>query len=271
MTTYIPQKILPTIGASFQQLWQERQFLFHLAFIPSILASVVEVVINQFFKNQTYLVLGSVALSQWIFGISFWVGWTLFLHGKFQRTTPIIKIITQFRIQWRFIWRFLTFALIFTFIIAILLTIGNLFEQYILQKIPNWNSADYKPLFLTLPILLTTPFFFVALVDFILNNKFQPLMLIKNAYASYGKIFITQWLLAFIFFITIAAATFLIFAIGQIILQLLQVNNAEVISSVVSSSLSLSFLVSFLLHILTYGISSCQYFVAYQYWKNFKL
>ena len=254
--------IISSLREGFIVSWQERHFVFNLALLPVLLIGLLDTVVFRVpaWGSDHNLSIFISALSQWLISAPFVAGWILFLHGNITRKQSILHVLKKINILWRFIWRSAAFALILS------LTYGAVTALLLLiQKTIFPTATDAHTMFILLiPLLFVSPFFFLSLVDFTLNKRFQPLTLLQHSILSYGKIFSTLWLLAFIFLGVVSGLSIFL----SMFLGVFEVDNPAVLEQIISGSMALSFALSILSNMFFFWFATCAYNISYRYWQN---
>ncbi|MGI9461768.1 MAG: hypothetical protein ACR2NY_04255 [Alphaproteobacteria bacterium] len=271
MRKKIELDIISTLRDAMAVTFQERKFFFNLALLPILLMGFLDIFIlpitisqpdllpNFIDQHQNFYIFLS-AVSQWFISLPFVIGWILFLQGDIKRTHSIIKILQKFPILWRFVWRHVVFALL-------LLVIYGAITGLLLGAINVFSLAinDNITLFLMLlPAVLIAPFMFLATIDFVLNKKFQPWLLVQYAFHSYGKIFLTLWILALLFFGLLSIFSIILGGL----LTAFGMDDITNLQDLITTSLSLSFAISILSNIFFFWLSTYAYNISYRYWQN---
>ncbi len=250
-----------TLADGMSITWQERNFIFNLALLPAFLIGLFDITtfLPNFPKNNQ-IVFFVFALCQWVIGLPFVVGWILFLHGRITRRDNIFHVFKKYVTIWRFMWRNIIFS------ILLLLVYGAVTSLLFLSaKItPLATNEKISLSLLLLPAVFIAPFFFLSMIDFVLNKKFQPFLLLQHAFHSYGKIFLTLWILAF-FFLGIVSGCSIILGVG---FATFGIDDVAVLQKIIQNSIALSFILSFLGNMFFFWLSTCAYNIAYRYWQD---
>ncbi|MDI9314340.1 MAG: hypothetical protein QM529_06685 [Hydrotalea sp.] len=258
----IDLNIISSLREGFIVSWRERHFVFNLALLPVLLIGLLDTVVFRLSAINADHDLGIFVstLSQWLVSVPFVAGWILFLHGNITRKQSIIDVFKKINILRRFVWR----SLVFGFMLS--LAYGVLAALLLLaQNTVRPNLGDARTMFLLLtPLVFVAPFFFLSLIDFVLNKQFQPIKLLQHSFHSYGKIFSTLWLLAFIFLGIMSGLSIIL----SMFFGVFEVDNPAMLAQIIDSSMALSFALSILSNMLFFWFATCAYNIAYRYWEN---
>ncbi|MCX8515887.1 MAG: hypothetical protein ORN57_02705 [Alphaproteobacteria bacterium] len=264
--------IAPTLREAIIISWQERRFIFNLALLSAILIAGVDILIGRISNvygaeafttsaplSQQLSVLG-LALLEWVIGIPFVIGWVLLLNDNITRRASIITVLKHINIIWHFLWR----SLIFVFCFALCgIALGSL-GVFLLRFTPFALAEKYQWMLPLTMLIFSAPFFFLSFIDFILNKEFEPLLLIRHAYHSYIKIFLTLWILLLLFSTILSLLTLVI----TMLLAMVSSNNIAQVQENIQHSMAFSFLFSFVSNLFFFWLCTASYTIAYRYWRS---